>query len=144
MDADRFDTLTRRLTRGGRSRRAIIKSLAGSALAGTATLVGITRTEAACSGDFCHGVFHRCGPEGSGCVCYTKRLGGTACAAPFGECIACQTNADCRDKGFPGYECGDNGPYCCGGKPGNICAAPCSATKMAATASGARGWTPAD
>lgn len=135
-----FDGLAKGLASGAISRRTAIKGLAA---AGIAALfgwgAGLSMAEAGeCDGNFCGGKVRECKTgKGDFCVCYKKPGGGNVCAADDGVCDACARDRDCPD----GFHCVRNGRRCCGGRPTNVCAAPCGSevTVGAPTSSGT--WT---
>jgi hypothetical protein len=126
VDGIRFDSLTKTIVAAAASRRRFAGGLLGAA---STLLAGPERTEAGrgrCrKGNFCQGTGIRvCDPDNA-CLCYKHAGGGHVCAAPGGECVGCQRDRDCRDKGLPDYRCVVNGRACCGGRHNHVCAAPC-------------------
>ena len=110
MDADRFDTLTRSLTRAASSRRRLLTRIARGALGGAAATLGLsvteathfdcrhvgiacTRTRQCCSG-ICRGPQGKktCRAHGAG-TCKQGEPG--ICTAPQPELATCNNDADC-------------------------------------------------
>jgi hypothetical protein len=93
MDADRFDALTRTLTGEARSRRAVLKGLAGSAVAALAAALGFGDAEA---------THYGCRHVGRGCI-HDGQCCSSRCRGPAGQ----QT---CRSHHTGG--CAPDGSYC--------------------------------
>jgi hypothetical protein len=109
MDADRFDALSRSLTRA-RSRRTALASLLGGALG----LVALREVDAKKK---------RCPPckKRKKGKCKKKKPDGTACpggTCQGGRCLLTRCTPSCRGK-----VCGDDG---CGGSCGSCGAVPCT------------------
>lgn len=147
MEGRRFDDLTRAVTGGAASRRAMLKGLLGTGAVGVGLIVPGGRAaaknrselrEGTCKGakDVCSGGSGRCN-QNPNCICSRggKRDGRLVCHdGRFAACFRCDGDSDCRAEFGPDAVCfkRDN---CCDGR--SSCLTPCGKGDDAAVPSGA-------
>ncbi len=113
MDHQRFDAITRAMA-GGASRRGVLKGLAGGALGGLVSLVGIGDTEAR----RCRAIGRNCRAHADCCTDHCNNdnnLYQCSCPPGLGDCNGdglCETNTlvDVANCGACGHSCAANQP----------------------------------